>query len=364
MQRAIELAEGGWGRVAPNPLVGAVVAGERGVAGEGFHAEYGQEHAEVQALRDAGGGCRGATLYVTLEPCAHHGKTPPCVDAIIESGIRRVVVACPDPNPDAGGGVHRLREAGIEVASGVGVEEASRQNAAFLWSQRTGRPFVTLKLALSLDTRIAERPGVRTSISGPEAARWVQRLRAGQDAIVVGRVTATVDDPVLTVRGESPRLPPIRLVLDPELKLPATSRLATSTAEAPLWVATASIAPAERREALEAAGARLIELHRSEPNRLDLEQLLGILGDAGLTSLLVEGGGRVAASFLDAGLVQRLHLIFAPRVLGGSGVPAFGPRLMSSTDWNLASTRLLGDDVMLELDDPTVSARIGARDPV
>lgn len=355
MRRAIELAEGGWGRVAPNPLVGAVVAGDRGIAGEGFHAEYGREHAEVQALRSAGEASRDGTLYVTLEPCAHQGKTPPCVDAIIESGIRRVVVACLDPNPEAEGGIQRLREAGIEVASGVEAPAASRQNAAFLWSQRTGRPFVTLKLALSLDARIAERPGLRTSVSGPEASRWVHRLRAGQSAILVGRVTAEVDDPLLTVRGESPRVPPVRVVLDPELRLSATSRLATTTADTPLWIATTADAPAQKRAALKAAGARLLDLRQPGPSRLDLEELLEALGEAGLTSLLVEGGGRVAASFLGADLVQRLHLIYAPRVLGTEGVPAFGPGRTVSADWRLVAHETLGDDVMLEFEHPSLS---------
>lgn len=356
MRRAIQLAEGGWGRVSPNPLVGAVVAGERGVVGEGFHAEYGREHAEVQALRSAGEACRDGTLYVTLEPCAHQGKTPPCVEAIIESGIRRVVVACRDPNPDAEGGIRRLREAGIEVASGVEAAAASRQNAAFLWSQRTGRPFVTLKLALSLDARIAEKAGSRTSISGPEAARWVHRLRAGQSAILVGRVTAEVDDPLLTVRGHSPRVPPVRVVLDPELKLSAKSRLAATAADAPLWIATTPAAPDDRRAALKLAGARLLDLRQSAPNHLDLEELLGILGEAGLASILVEGGGRVAASFLGHGLVQRLHLIYAPRILGEAGVPAFGPDRISNADWRLTAHEVLGDDVMLEFDAPSLSA--------
>jgi diaminohydroxyphosphoribosylaminopyrimidine deaminase/5-amino-6-(5-phosphoribosylamino)uracil reductase len=324
--------------VAPNPLVGALVAGETDVAGEGFHAEYGREHAEVQALRSAGEACRGGTLYVTLEPCAHQGKTPPCVDAIIESGIRRVVVACRDPNPEAEGGIEHLRAAGIDVVSGVEVAAASRQNAGFLWSQLTGRPFVTLKLALSLDARIAERPGVRTSISGPEASRRVHRLRAGQSAILVGRVTAEVDDPLLTVRGESPRVPPVRVVLDPGLKLSSTSRLATTTTEAPLWVATAPDMASERRAALENAGARLLELRQPGPHRLDLEQL--------------EGGGQVAASFLGADLVQRLHLIFAPRLLGTAGVPAFGSETRVGSEWRLAASEQLGDDTLLEYERP------------
>jgi len=364
MRRAVQLAEGGWSRVAPNPLVGALVAGERDIAGEGFHAEYGREHAEVQALRSAGEACRGGTLYVTLEPCAHQGKTPPCVDAIIESGIRRVVVACRDPNPEAEGGIERLRAAGIDVVSGVEVAAASRQNAAFLWSQLTGRPFVTLKLALSLDARIAERPGVRTTISGPEASRWVHRLRSGQSAILVGRVTAEVDDPLLTVRGESPRVPPVRVVLDPELKLSAASRLATTTADAPLWVATARDVPAERRAEVEEAGARLLELRQQGPHRLDLEELLSALGKAGHTSLLVEGGGQVAASFLGSDLVQRLHLVYAPRLLGTAGVPAFGVESRASTEWRLAASEQLGDDTMLQYErpwppDPSGTGRAG-----
>lgn len=363
MCRAIELAEGGWGRVAPNPLVGAVVvgehnvAGEHGIAGEGFHSEYGREHAEVQALRSAGDACRDGTLYVTLEPCVHHGKTPPCVDAIIESGIRRAVIACRDPNPEAEGGIRRLTAAGIEVETGVEAAAASRQNAAFLWSQRTGRPFVTLKLALSLDARIAERPGVRTALTGPDAARWVHRLRAGQDAILVGRVTAEVDDPLLTVRGESPRIPPVRLVLDPGSSLSAMSRLVTTAADAPVWIAIAPDAPAERRAVLENAGARLIEVPRLAPHQLDLDAVLTALREAGLTSLMVEGGGRVASSFIGGGLVQRMHLIYAPRLLGTDGVPAFGTGSASGGDWRLVAHETLGDDVMLELEPRSSSAQ-------
>lgn len=355
MRRAIELAGGGWGRVAPNPLVGAVVAGDRGIAGEGFHAEYGHEHAEVRALREAGDASRGGTLYVTLEPCAHHGKTPPCVDAIIESGIRRVVVACRDPNPEAEGGINRLVAAGIDVASGVEAEAAARQNAAFLWHQRTGRPFVTLKLASSLDGRIAARPGVRTAMSGPTAGRWVQRLRAGNEAILVGRVTAEVDDPLLTVRGESPRRPPVRVVLDPDARLSPRSRLVASAGEAPVWVAVSSGAPLAARQALEAAGVRLVELGLAAPHRLDLAALLEAMADAGLTSLLVEGGGQVAASFLAADLVQRMHLVYSPVLLGPDGVPAFGTSA-PGVPLRLVSHEALGDDAMLEYEPPGLSS--------
>jgi diaminohydroxyphosphoribosylaminopyrimidine deaminase/5-amino-6-(5-phosphoribosylamino)uracil reductase len=351
MQRAIELAGRGWGRVGPNPLVGAVVASEDEIVGEGFHPEFGQEHAEVRALRDAGEACTGATLYVTLEPCAHSGKTPPCVDAIIQRGIRRVVIACRDPNPQARGGIQRLREAGIDVAVGVGAEEAARANAAFLWSQRTGRPYLTLKLALSLDARIAERPGARTQISGPEAAAWVQHLRAGQDAILVGRVTAEVDDPRLTVRGEAPRRPPVRVVLDPDLRLSPKARLVATTDEAPLWLVAAPDAPPERKAILERAGARVLEVDRGGTHRLDLDQLMELMGGEGVTSVLVEGGGRVAASIVSARLAQRLVLIYAPLLLGPAGVPAFATAESAVPErWRLIAHRVLGADAIVELE--------------
>lgn len=353
MRRALELAVRGWGRVAPNPLVGSVVVRRGRIVGEGHHAEFGGDHGEVVALRAARDEARGATLYVTLEPCAHHGKTPPCVDAILEAGVERVVVAALDPDPVAGGGAEALRRAGLEVEVGVEESAALSLNAPFLWTRRRDTPFTALKLALSLDARIAAEPGRRSAISGPEAWDEVHRLRAGFDAVAVGRRTATVDDPRLTARGAiEPLRPPVRVVLDPSLRLGAGSRLARSAGEAPTWVVEApGQGTEERRKALEACGVRVVRGAAGEGGWLDLGRVWGILGREGLGSVLVEGGGRVAASLLEAGLVQRLYLIFAPILLGSGAVEAFpGLALDSSRSWRLVERRALGTDTMLILE--------------
>ncbi|MDH5549941.1 MAG: bifunctional diaminohydroxyphosphoribosylaminopyrimidine deaminase/5-amino-6-(5-phosphoribosylamino)uracil reductase RibD, partial [Gemmatimonadota bacterium] len=213
MARALELARRGWGRVAPNPLVGAVLVREGRLLAEGYHAEFGGEHAEIRALGDCADPS-GATCVVTLEPCAHHGKTPPCADALVAAGVARVVFALPDPDPVAGGGAARLRQAGIEVAEGVGRLDAAALNAPFLWSRlRPERPFVALKMATSLDGFVADRSGASQWISGPEAREYAHWLRAGFDAVAVGRGTAVADDPALTVRGSvAPRVAPTRVV--------------------------------------------------------------------------------------------------------------------------------------------------------
>ncbi len=359
MRRACGLAASGWGRVSPNPLVGAVITDERGIAGEGHHPEFGREHAERVALRQARERARGATLYVTLEPCAHHGKTEPCVEAILDAGLGRVVIGCEDPNPVAGGGARLLRSAGVAVQTGVEALAAARTNAHFLHYHRTGRPFVTLKLALSLDARIAARAGVRTRISGAEASAWTHRLRAGHDAILVGRVTAEVDDPLLTARGPLPRVPPLRIVLDPGLRLETGSRLVESVREAPVWVATAPGADPRRRARLERCGVRVVPLPASRRHRLALDTLLSTLAESGVTSLLVEGGGTVAVSFLKQDLVQRLHLIRAPRVLGPAGVPAFpGRRDWPGPQWQATERMELGPDVLDTFEPPGLASAL------
>ncbi len=358
MARAVALARRGWGAVSPNPLVGAVVARDGRVTGEGWHRAFGTEHAEVVALRAAGPAARGATIYLTLEPCAHAGKTPPCVEAVLASGVRRVVVATRDPNPRAGGGIERLRAAGVEVALGVGAAAACRANAAFLWRHARGLPFGALKLALSLDARIAERPGVRSAVSGPRAWREVHRLRAGHDAVLVGRRTASVDDPRLTARGEpAPRRPPIRVVLDPGLRLSPEAALVRTVDEAPTWVLASPDAPATTRRALEARGVRVLPVEAAGPHALDPEAAWAALGGEGVQSVLVEGGGRVAASLLAAGLLQRLHLIYAPRLYGPEGVPAFpglgppgGEGHPPGGGWRPVSRRALGRDTLLVLE--------------
>jgi diaminohydroxyphosphoribosylaminopyrimidine deaminase/5-amino-6-(5-phosphoribosylamino)uracil reductase len=352
MDRALELARRGWGRVAPNPLVGAVVVREGEVVAEGWHARHGAAHAEAAALESAGPDARGATVYVTLEPCTHRGKTPPCAPALVEAGVGRVVVACRDPHPRAGGGVDLLRDAGIPVEVGVRGREAARLNAPFLWRHAGRGTLAVLKLALSLDGRLAEREGVRSRVTGREAGRWVHRLRAGHDAILVGSGTARVDDPRLTARGEvEPRVPPVRVVLDRRLRLPADSRLAETAREVPVWVLTGPGPAGERREALEAAGVRVLEVEPDPGGRgLDPAAVMERLAAEEVGSVLVEGGGQVAASFLHAGVLQRIHLLYAPRVYGSGGVASFPGRGSHMDGWRAVRRAPLGPDTRITLE--------------
>lgn len=356
MREALELAEHGWGRVAPNPLVGAVVARGAEVVGRGWHAEFGGDHAEVAALRDAGPDAEGATLYVTLEPCAHEGKTPPCTEAILRAGVRRVVIACRDPNRESGDGAAALRAAGLDVEVGLEGRRAKRLNAAFLWSRRTGAPFVALKLALSLDARLGRR-GARSAVSGPAAWARVHRWRAGHDAVLVGRRTVEVDDPLLTARGEpAPRRPPVRAVLDSDLRVSPDSQLARTVDAAPVWIFTAPDAldapdSLRRRAALEDAGVEVIDVPRRGEHELELDAVWGVLAERGIASVLVEGGGRLGGSLLRARKLQRLHLIFAPLLFGPGGVPAFpdGP-LAERGEWTPVEREAVGPDTLLVLD--------------
>jgi diaminohydroxyphosphoribosylaminopyrimidine deaminase / 5-amino-6-(5-phosphoribosylamino)uracil reductase len=335
--------------VHPNPLVGAVLVRDGELVGEGWHAEYGAAHAEVAALGQAGEAAAGATLYVTLEPCAHHGQTPPCTAAIMRAGVRRVVYAVADPNPRARGGAEVLRAAGIDVIGGVERARAREQNRIFLHIHERRRCYVALKLAISLDARLGER-GVRTRLSGPAADASTHRLRAGFDAILVGRETAAVDDPLLTVRTFPARVPPMRIVLDAEARLSPTSRLATTTSLAPTTVVCATDATPAAVATLEAAGVAVLRAPRG-PRGLDVAAALDALWQQGVRSVLCEGGGRVAASLLEADVVERLHLIVAPRLIGESGVPAFPQAtLPDPAGWRLRSAHTIGDDAVLEID--------------
>lgn len=352
MGRALALALEGWGQVAPNPMVGAVLASGDSVVGEGSHARFGADHAEIVALREGSGNASGATLYVTLEPCAHDGKTPPCTDAIVKAGVSRIVFGCADPDPLAAGGASVLREAGLRVSGGVRAIEAARLNEAFIWDRLGHGPWVSLKLALSLDGRIAEAPGVRTAISGAEATRYVHRLRAAHDAIMVGGRTVCVDDPLLTVRiGRAPRVPPTRVVLDPDLRTPATSRLVDTVKDAPVLILCREAASSNRRRDLERRGVDVVPVP-VDGDGLALDAALLALSDRGLRSLLVEGGGRLAAAMLDANLVRKQHLIYAPIVLGLEGVPSVGGAMTAgSGEWSVVRREILGDDTLLELED-------------
>jgi diaminohydroxyphosphoribosylaminopyrimidine deaminase/5-amino-6-(5-phosphoribosylamino)uracil reductase len=347
MRRAVALALRGWGRVAPNPLVGAVIVRDGRILGEGWHAEFGGPHAEAAAL----GGCadaRGATVVVTLEPCSHHGKTPPCTEALVAQGIARVVIAGRDPNPVAGGGADRLRAAGVDVEIGVGVEEAAAANAAYLWSTvREDRPFVAVKVAASLDGFIADTEGRSQWISGAAAHEFVHWLRAGYDAIGVGRATAVRDDPQLTVRGAvTPRIPPARVVFAGRGPLPTTLRCLDPAGGGPAVVVTQPAVAAVRRAALGPAGVRLLEAATPAA-------ALRALREAGVRALLVEGGGTLVGSLLEADLVDRVYRITAPLWLG-AGAPAFGSRagvpLGDAARWVVTERRSLGSDNLLVVD--------------
>ncbi len=345
MRLALDLAWRGWGRVHPNPLVGAVVLRAGEVVGEGWHAEFGGPHAERVALDAAGSAARDATLVVTLEPCAHQGKQPPCAPAVAQAGVRRVAYALPDPNPLAAGGAALLGARGLDVVrlDEYGAEAAA-QNAAFVHRMAApGRPWVALKLATSLDGRIADRAGTSRWVSGPEARAWAHWLRAGFDAIAVGGETARHDDPALTVRGAvTPRRVPLRVVFVRQSALPGSLRLLRPEGGGSAVVirvggqAPPDAAPAARELAVP-----------------DLAAGLRALGDLGVGSLLVEGGGRLAGALLAGGMVDRLYWIQAPLWLG-DGVPAVAglpsTALEAAERWRVTDRRALGEDTLLVAD--------------
>lgn len=347
MRQALELARRGSGTAYPNPMVGAVIVKDGAVLAEGWHERRGGPHAEVHALRQAGPAARGATLYVTLEPCNHHGATPPCTEAIIDAGIARVVFAAADPNPKARNGADRLRRAGVEVTGGVEAEAARSLNAAFFHVHERDTPYVAVKLAVSLDGAIASAPGTRTQLTGMEANHHTHRLRAQHDAIVVGARTALTDDPLLTVRGVDTPLRPLRVVLDAEAALPVSSQLVRTAHETPLLVLCALDADDARVRRLEDAGVSVLRVPRSG-RRLDLAACRGALAGHGVATVLVEGGGVLASALLDAGLADRLYLYIAPRLLGVGSVA--GLRVNGRGQWTLSRTERLGPDTLLTLD--------------
>lgn len=317
MQRALELATLGQGYVEPNPMVGCVIVEGAEIIGEGWHRRYGQAHAEIEALRLAGHRAQGATMYVTLEPCCHQGKTPPCTRAVIQSGVRRVVIAQRDPFPKVnGGGVDELRAAGIEVEVGLLEAEAQRLNAPYLKLLETGRPWLIAKWAMTLDGKTATRVGSSRWISNPQSREIVHALRGRVDAIVVGRETARLDDPLLTARPPGPRTA-LRVVIDTRGSLALDSQLVRTAREVPLLVAVGMDASAADRHAFEAAGCEVF-VCQAESHTERLQELLRELGRRRMTNVLVEGGGRLVGSLLDVGEIDEVHVFIAPKLIGGA----------------------------------------------
>ena len=354
MQQALALAEKGRGWTSPNPMVGAVVVNDGRIVGRGYHQRAGGPHAEVHAIDDAGAMANGATIYVTLEPCNHFGRTPPCTRKILDAGIRRVVVAMTDPNPGVtGGGNQYLLDQGVAVTTGVCEKEAQKLNEGFITWVSTGRPFVIAKCAATLDGRIATRSGDSKWVTGPEARGVVHRIRHAADGIMVGVQTVMADNPSLTTRLDNEKgADPVRIVLDTRLSMSPTAHMLHQDSNAPTWVVCGPEASADRRLALEAAGARVIK-GALKNGRIDLTRLMDQLGDAGITSLLIEGGGTVLGSAFAAGIVSKIFFFYAPKILGGDdGIPicrGIGPEAMQdSISVHDLTVSQVGPDVMLQ----------------
>ena len=326
MGRAFELAKGVLGTTSPNPAVGAVLVRDGRIVGEGATQPPGGPHAEAVALKAAGERARGASLYVTLEPCAHHGRTPPCADEILAAGVSEVVVAFEDPDPKVDGrGMEWLREAGVAVSAGDGAAEAAELYEAYVHHRRTGLPFVTAKFAASLDGRIASTSGDSRWVSGPEALAWVHRQRPSLDAILVGVGTILADDPQLTARPgdwQGPVPQPLRVVLDSRGRTPLEARVLADQERAPTLICTTESAPRSWRNAIADLGVE-VALLPARDERVAVEPLLELLGgERGVVSLLVEGGGETHGAFFDLGLVDKVHAVIAPILIGGDAQTA------------------------------------------
>jgi diaminohydroxyphosphoribosylaminopyrimidine deaminase/5-amino-6-(5-phosphoribosylamino)uracil reductase len=352
MRAALALARRSLGRTWPNPAVGCVIVKDGVIVGRGRTQDGGRPHAEVDALNQAGEAARGATAYVTLEPCSHFGKSPPCADALIKSGVTKVVSAMEDPNPQVNGEGHaRLRAAGIDVEVGAGAREAAEINAGFLLQLREKRPLFHLKMASSLDGRIATASGESKWITGAPARTDGQRLRATHDAILIGANTVAADDPELTCRlpgldGYSP----VRIVLDSKARISPDSKLAVTASKTPVWLVCTSDAPPKARQVLQAQGVQVIEVASNAKGRVDIPAAARALGERRLTRVLIEGGGEIAAAFLEARLVDRLTSYRAGLLMGADSRSAVAPLGLEKLDFaprfTLVSSRALGGDVV------------------
>jgi diaminohydroxyphosphoribosylaminopyrimidine deaminase/5-amino-6-(5-phosphoribosylamino)uracil reductase len=327
MELALSLGRRGLGRTWPNPAVGTVIVKDAEIVGRGWTQPGGRPHAEVEALRRAGAMARGATLYVTLEPCSHHGKSPPCADAVIASGIARVVSAMEDPNPEVAGRGHaRLRSAGIGVDVGIEATTARGDHAGHIRRMRDGRPHVTLKLAISADGKAAGAGRRRVAITGNAVRDRVHLMRARSDAIMIGVGTALADDPVLTCRLPGmAKMSPIRVVLDAGLQLPIQSRLVATAGETLLWIIGGEGAPAASETAARQCGVEVLRVAEKQ-GRLDLREVLRLLAKRGITRLMIEGGPTVASALIEADLVDEAIFFHSPLVIGEEGLPALEPR--------------------------------------
>lgn len=353
MRMALELAARGAGYVSPNPMVGAVVVKDGQVVGQGYHKVVGGPHAEVNAIDDAGENARGATIYVTLEPCNHHGRTPPCTRKILDAGIGQVVVAMADPNPHvAGGGNDFLISRGLDVTCGVCEAEAVELNEVFIKFTKTRQPYVVLKMAATLDGRIATRTGDARWVTGPKARAFVHRLRHQVDAIMVGVGTVMADNPELTTRFDSGEgVDPVRVILDTHLGTSPEARLLNQSSSAETIIVCGPDAPDENKKRLKDKGASILDLPL-EDQRIDLAALMVQLGARDITSVLVEGGAQVAGAILKAGMVDKVHFFYAPKILGGgdgvSMLAGQGPEMMGEClPLNGVDVSRVGDDILV-----------------
>jgi diaminohydroxyphosphoribosylaminopyrimidine deaminase/5-amino-6-(5-phosphoribosylamino)uracil reductase len=355
MRLALREAKKGLGRTSPNPSVGAVVVKNDKVVGKGYHKMTGTPHAEVHALRNAGSNARNSTLYVTLEPCNHTGRTPPCSEAILKAGVKRVVIGMPDPNPQvSGGGGEYLSSRGVSVSIGILQDKCQEINLPFIKHVTTGLPWVILKAGMSLDGRIATRQGQSTRITNDQSRRQVHRLRDRVDAILVGLETALVDDPSLTTRlpGRKKGRDPLRVILDSGLRLSPTARLLQQESDAQTWVFCGPEVHEKKRKKLEKVGAIIKPVPLKSTGKLNLQAVLAELGRSQLNSVLVEGGSRVHGSFLQERLVDQLLLFVAPVFLGEQGVPlvSFGGQQnnIDFSELSILRTRRYGTDLLIE----------------
>ncbi|MFZ3170636.1 MAG: bifunctional diaminohydroxyphosphoribosylaminopyrimidine deaminase/5-amino-6-(5-phosphoribosylamino)uracil reductase RibD [Carboxydocellales bacterium] len=355
MRLALELAAMGKGRTNPNPMVGAIVVKEGKIVGEGYHQKAGTPHAEVHALKAAGLDAKGATIYVTLEPCSHHGRTPPCTEAIIKAGITKVVAAMTDPNPlVAGRGLEKLRRAGLEVVLGVLETEARQLNEVFLSYITSRQPFVLMKSAMTLDGKISTRSGHSRWVTGQKARAYVHELRDEYDSILVGIGTVLADDPALTTRLEDKAgKDPVRIVVDSEGRLPLDAKVLTQKSDAPTIVAVTPRALEEKLAQLQAAGAEILVTREDSKGMVDLTHLMELLGQREIASVMVEGGAQINAAALTAGVVDKVAMFIAPKLIGGQQAP--GPvggigieTMEEALSLENVRVRQLGQDILIE----------------